>query len=290
MNKNYDWLKTCMDNVKQLKPLVHNITNYVTVNDCANIILEAGGSPIMADDVDEVEAITSICHSLVINIGTLNQRTIPAMLLAGKRANTFNHPIILDPVGVGASELRTHTAVRLIRELNPNVIKCNISEFKTLYKEMNSPMNLDSDDSDKSSGVDANAQDCITDTNIASTVLMIKKMAHDLNAVIAVTGCIDVISDGQTTYLIRNGHPDMGKITGTGCMLSSLIGTYTAANCNLLEATATAVVLMGIAGEIASKKSQDLNLGTGSMRVFLHDAIDLMSPSQLITQSKIELF
>ena len=120
------------ENVRQKSPLVHNITNYVTVNDCANMLLACGGSPIMADDPEDAVEITAICGGLNINIGTLNQRTIPAMLAAGKRANELGHPVVLDPVGAGASTLRTDTALRLLNEVKFAVIRGNISEIKTL--------------------------------------------------------------------------------------------------------------------------------------------------------------
>ena len=120
------------ENVRQKSPLVHNITNYVTVNDCANMLLACGGSPIMADDPEDAVEITAICGGLNINIGTLNQRTIPAMLAAGKRANELGHPVVLDPVGAGASTLRTDTALRLLSEVKFAVIRGNISEIKTL--------------------------------------------------------------------------------------------------------------------------------------------------------------
>lgn len=120
-------MKTYLENIKKKSPLIHNITNYVTVNDCANITLACGASPIMADDQDEVEEITSICSGLNINIGTLNGRTIEAMILAGKKANALNHPVVLDPVGAGASTLRTKTALRLLDEVKFTVIRGNIS-------------------------------------------------------------------------------------------------------------------------------------------------------------------
>ncbi len=120
------------ESVRQKSPLVHCITNYVTVNDCTNMLLACGGSPIMADDPGDAVEITSICGGLTINIGTLNQRTIPAMLAAGKRANELGHPVVLDPVGAGASTLRTDTALRLLKEVKFAVIRGNISEIKTL--------------------------------------------------------------------------------------------------------------------------------------------------------------
>ena len=125
-------LKEMLNHVREKCPLIHNITNYVTVNDCANILLACGGSPIMADDAEEAEEITAICGGLNINIGTLNQRTIPAMHLAGKKANELGHPVVLDPVGAGASKLRTNTAKALLEDIHFTVLRGNISEIKTL--------------------------------------------------------------------------------------------------------------------------------------------------------------
>ena len=145
-------LKNMLENVRKNCPLVHNITNYVTVNDCANIILACGASPIMADDENEVEEITTICGGLNINIGTLNKRTIASMLKAGKKANELNHPVVLDPVGAGASALRTETATNLLEEVKFSVIRGNISEIKTLALGSGTTKGVDADVADKVAG------------------------------------------------------------------------------------------------------------------------------------------
>lgn len=253
-----------INQVRNTKPLVHNITNYVTVNDCANIILACGGSPIMADDVLEVEEITSICNALVINIGTLNSRTIESMILAGKKANELNIPVVLDPVGVGASKLRTETTNKLLKEVRFSVIRGNISEIKAIAVGTSSTV-----------GVDANVMDKITKDNLKESIEFAKKSALCTGAIIAITGPIDIVTDARTTYLIQNGHAVMGNITGTGCMLTSIIGTFCGANSEeLLKATAAAVGSMGLCGEFANKKIKDRSEGTGSLKVYL---IDYMS-------------
>ena len=235
--------KTFM-NVRKLSPLVHCITNYVTVNDCANILLACGASPIMSDDVLEVEEITSICGALYINIGTLNQSTIPAMFLAGKKANQLEHPVILDPVGAGASTLRTETAQKLISEINFTVIRGNISEIKTL-----------AEGSGTTKGVDADIADTVTEENLTTAIAFAKAFAKKSAAVIVITGAIDIVADDTSAYLIRNGHPMMSCITGSGCMLTALIGAYLAANPgNALKATAAAICTMGLCGELAYDK------------------------------------
>ncbi|MBR5269181.1 MAG: hydroxyethylthiazole kinase, partial [Anaerotignum sp.] len=142
-------LKEMLENVRKTCPLIHNITNYVTVNDCANVLLACGGSPIMSDDVDEAEEISSICGGLNINIGTLNQRTIPAMHKAGRKANELGHPVVLDPVGAGASRLRTQTAKDLIDNVKFTVIRGNISEIKALALGEGGARGVDADVADK---------------------------------------------------------------------------------------------------------------------------------------------
>lgn len=153
----------CLENVRTRTPLIHNITNYVTVNDVANILLACGGSPIMSDDIEEVEEITSICGGLNINIGTLNQRTIPAMFAAGKKAESLNHPILLDPVGAGASTLRTKTARDLADQIHFTVIRGNISEIKALVAGSGS-----------TKGVDADVADAVTEENLNEAVALQK--------------------------------------------------------------------------------------------------------------------
>ena len=212
-------IKVCFENVKAKTPLVHNITNYVTVNDVANVLLACGGSPIMADDIDDVEDITGICGGLNINIGTLNKNTIPSMLAAGKKANELGHAVLLDPVGAGASRLRTETAMKLLNEIKFDVIRGNISEIKTLAFGSGS-----------TKGVDADVADTVTEDTLDQAVDFVKKFAGKLGCIIAVTGAIDLVADADTCYVIRNGRPEMGKITGTGCQLSGLMTAYLTAN------------------------------------------------------------
>lgn len=230
-----------LKNVREKCPLIHNITNYVTVNDCANVLLACGGSPIMADDVDEVEDITAICGGLNINIGTLNQRTIPAMHKAGKKANELGHPVVFDPVGAGASKLRTQTAKELIDAVRFTVIRGNISEIKALALGEGGAR-----------GVDADVADKVTEKNLSHAVAFAKAFAKKTGAVIAITGAIDIVTDGEKAYCIYNGHPMMSSITGTGCQLSAITAAYVTANPeNPLEAAAAAVCLMGVCGEKA---------------------------------------
>lgn len=257
-------------NVRKHCPLIHNITNYVTVNDCANILLACGASPIMADDREEAAEITELCGGLNINIGTLNSRTIDSMLIAGKRANELGHPVVLDPVGAGASRLRTDTALRLLREIRFAVIRGNVSEIKTLASG-----------SGTTKGVDADVADRVTDENLDAAAAFAKAFAAKTGAVVSITGAIDVVADGQKAYCIRNGHPMMSSITGTGCQLSAMTAAYVTANPeHRLEAAAAAVSAMGLAGEIAHGRLTALD-GNSSYRNYIIDAIYHMTPEML---------
>lgn len=264
--------------VKEKTPLVHNITNYVTVNDCANILLACGASPIMADDVMEVEEITAVSNALVINIGTLNERTIEAMIIAGKKANMLKHPVILDPVGAGASKFRSDTTFRLMREIQFTVIRGNISEIKTVFMG-----------SGNTKGVDADNSEQVIEENLEETVEFIKKLSGRTGAVIAVTGAIDIVADSNIAYIIRNGHPVMSKISGTGCMLTSVIGAFCAANTdNILTATAMSVCAMGLCGEKAYEKMLNEDSGTSSFKNYLIDFMSKVDADMLKAGAKIE--
>lgn len=255
-------MKQCLENLRIKTPLIHNITNYVTVNDCANILLACGGSPIMADDKQEVEDITTICGGLNINIGTLNANTIPSMLLAGKKANALSHPVVLDPVGAGASTLRTQTAHKLLEEIQFSVIRGNISEIKTLALGSGS-----------TKGVDADVADTINEETLDSAILFAKDFAKKTGAVIAITGAIDIVSDKNTAYIIRNGKAMMSEITGTGCMLTAMLTAYVVSNPeDILKASATAVCAMGYCGELAFDRLSKGD-GNASYRNYIIDEV-----------------
>lgn len=270
--------KEIISNTKEKSPLVHNITNYVTVNDCANVVLACGGSPLMSDDIDEVKEIVSISNALVINIGTLNARTIESMIAAGKKANEIGIPVILDPVGMGASSLRNSAVKKLTNEVNFSVIKGNISEIKSMVTNCKN-----------NGGVDVQESDILDDKNIDEAISFVKNTSKQFNSVIAVTGEVDIITDSKKVSLIKNGHPIMSKITGSGCMCGSLIGTYCGANSNnIFGATVTGVTTMGVAGEIAYNYITREERGTGSFRTYLIDAINLMTVDNLKEGAKIE--
>ena len=269
-----------LKNVKEQVPLVHCITNYVTVNDCANILLACGGSPIMADDEQEVEEITTVCDGLTINIGTLNSRTVESMMLAGKRANALGHPILLDPVGVGASALRTRTAIELLENVKFTAVRGNISEIKTLVLG-----------SGNTKGVDANVADAVTEENRKRVIAFAGEFSRKTGAVIVITGAVDLAVDGKQAYVIRNGHPMMSKVTGTGCMLSAMMAAYLTANKGTpVQAAAAAVCAMGIAGERAYEKMLAVHGGSGSYRMFLMDEISNMNAEILDRDARYEVY
>lgn len=270
--------KQILENVESKTPLVHNITNYVTVNDVANILLACGGSPIMADDITEVESITAISNSLVINIGTLNERTIPSMLKAGKKANELGIPVILDPVGAGASSLRTDTVFKLLDKVNFSVIRGNISEIKTLHAG-----------SGLTKGVDAAAADIVSNENIDTVIHFSQELSQKTGAVIVITGATDIVVNKEKAYLINNGHPLMSKITGSGCMLTAVIGAYCGANPDqLLDSTAAAVAAVGLSGELAYQKTVQIDAGTSTFRTYFIDYMSKMNHSLLKEGMKIE--
>lgn len=271
-------LKQCFDNLRANSALIHNITNYVTVNDVANILLACGGSPIMADDPEDAAEITAICSGLNINIGTLNQRTIPAMVAAGEKAQELGHALLLDPVGAGASTLRTQTAKDLMDRIHFDVIRGNISEIKTLATGSGSTR-----------GVDADIADAVTEENLNSAIAFVKAFAQETGSVIAVTGAIDLVSDGERCYVIRNGRAEMGKITGTGCQLSAMTCAFVSANRETpLDAAAAAVCAMGLAGEIGHGRMAEGD-GNATYRNRIIDAIYNMDGEELERGAKYEI-
>ena len=270
-------LSAALKNVRATTPLVHCITNYVTVNDCANALLACGGSPIMSDEPLDVEDIQTICGGLVLNIGTLNEHTIAGMHAAGKRATELRHPIVLDPVGAGASTLRTKTASELLDAYDIAVIRGNMSEMKALAGAAATTR-----------GVDVNPDDAVTEDNLAESAAFAKALAAKTGAVVAITGAIDLVADAERAYAIRNGSPIMGKITGTGCMLTCVTAAYAVANRDrLLEAVVAAVAGSGVAGEMAEARMQPVD-GNASFRNYLIDAYFNINGQALEAVARVE--
>ncbi len=265
-----DTSASLLSNLRKLRPLVHHLTNFVTVNDCANVTIAIGGSPIMAVAEEEVADIAAISSALVLNIGTLTPDAVEAMILAGKSANKHGIPVVLDPVGAGASILRSSSAARILEQVKVAVLRGNISEIRAV-----------SGLTSHTKGVDAARGDQDMDPGQLAADL-----ARRAGYVVAVTGPVDAISDGKTTYLVDNGHPMLEDVSGSGCMCTSITGCFTGANPGeTLLGTATAIMCMGIAGEIAFAKAG--GVGLGSFRVAVMDAISRMDGETLLAMGKI---
>lgn len=257
-----------LNEVRNKKPLIHNITNYVTVNDCANILLAIGGSPIMADDIKEAADITKISSALVINIGTLNERTIESMIASGKKANELNIPVVFDPVGAGASEFRNTTTKRILEEVKISVLRGNMSEIKFISGLNATTKGVDASESDMES---ANEEG----VNVA------KNLANKLNCTVAITGATDIISDGKRVAVLENGTKMLANVTGTGCMTTALVGAFCGAGSDYFMGAISGIISMGIAGEIAYEKAAQI--GTGSFHIAIIDAISNLN-SEIITK------
>ncbi|WNS77480.1 hydroxyethylthiazole kinase [Bacillus sp. DTU_2020_1000418_1_SI_GHA_SEK_038] len=255
MNK--DSIKQLFSKIKERKPLIHHITNNVTINDCANATLAIGGSPVMATSIEEVADMASLSNALVINFGTINDLTYSAMIRAGQAANEKGIPVVFDPVGVGATPFRTEKAVDFLNKVDVSIIRGNATEVFALIggKAV-------------TRGVDAG------DITISKEDLAIKA-ARRLNAITVISGEIDVISDGEKTVKIANGDVWLTRITGTGCMTASLIGCFAGITDDLFSAAIAGMSAMSLAGERARNRLQDC-AGIGTYRMKLMDEISLM--------------
>ncbi|RDI48002.1 hydroxyethylthiazole kinase [Falsibacillus pallidus] len=247
-----------LERLREMKPLVHNITNVVVTNFTANGLLALGASPVMAYAKEEVEEMASISGAVVLNIGTLNKEVIESMILAGKAANQKGVPVLLDPVGAGATRFRTDMANKILEEVQIDVIRGNAAEIANL-------LGIDW----QIKGVDAG------DGKVDAAEIALQA-AQKWNCAAVVTGKNDAASDGKDTYLIQNGHPMMTQVTGTGCLLTSVIGAYCAVDSNHLEAAVAALTSYGIAAELAAEKTGEV--GPGSFQIqFLNELANLTS-------------
>jgi hydroxyethylthiazole kinase len=240
-----------LNSMRKKKPLVHNVTNYVVMNSTANALLACGASPVMAHAQEEVQEMVSLASALVLNIGTLTPYWIDSMSMAGKRANELNVPIILDPVGSGATNLRTQAAKRLIDTLSIQVVRGNASEVLSLAQE-----------GSRTKGVDA-----IHSVDEAADVAIV--LARELDTTLAITGEVDLITDGARVYMVYNGHELMGYVTGTGCTATSLIGAFLTVDKDSVDAATTALAYFGLAGEKGAESAK----APGSFQVALLDAL-----------------
>jgi len=257
-----------LQKIRDQKPLIHHITNYVTVNDCANMTLAIGASPVMADDIGEVEDMVSFAAALILNMGTLNGRTIESMLAAGRKARQMGIPVIFDPVGVGATKLRTVTAERIIHEICPTVIRGNMSEIKIIAGFQETIKGVDS----VASGQDGEQ--------------IAQELSQKLAAVIAITGKQDIIAQGGRSLRIDNGHPMLSQVTGTGCMATSLIGCFCGVTEDYFTGAAAGVMMMGLAGELAQHSLQAGD-GIGTFRMRLFDAVSTITAESLLARGMV---
>lgn len=242
--------------VKQAKPLIHCITNPISINDCANVVLALGGKPIMAEHPEEVVEITAVSKALALNLGNITSVRMTSMLRAGKKAKEDKKPIVIDLVGVGCSTLRKNYALEVIQTCQPQVIKGNMSELKAMSENMSHAV-----------GIDVGQLDRVTDQNLEQSVLFLKGLAKKFQAIIVATGEMDIVCNADEAYVVTNGCEKLALLTGTGCMLNVMIGTYISSGL-LIESALLAVLLMGIAGEEAKDAK-----GNGSFRVELLDAL-----------------
>ena len=271
-------LGACLDRVRERRPLIHCITNYVTANDVANLLLACGASPIMADEPEEVEEITARCAGLCLNLGTPSRRTIPSLMRAGVKAGELGRPVVLDPVGVGASALRLRTAQELMARVTFTVLRGNVSELRALAGGQ-----------EHTRGVDAGGADAVTEAELERGVAFAKGTARRTGTVVAVTGAIDLVSDGEQCVVIRNGRPEMGLVTGTGCQLSALTAACLAASPERpLEAAAAAVCAMGVAGELAWARMSPQD-GNATYRERIIDAVCRMDGAALEKGANYEM-
>lgn len=264
--------------VRYKEPLVQCITNFVTVNDCANIILASGASPSMAKDIREVAEAVRGVQALVCNMGAIE--FIDSMILGGKEANVLGKPVILDPVAAGGTSLRRDAAERLLKEVHFTTIRGNASEIRFLAGQKVS-----------GSGVDVSKVDAITEDNLTDMMEVAKSLASKIGSIIAVSGVIDIITDGSQTVVLRNGCATMARVTGSGCMLTSLIGAFCGAMPeDSFSATVAAMAAMGVCGELAEEQRLKRGTGNATFRIDLIDAVFNLTEKQLMEGIRYEVF
>ena len=253
--------------LREKKPLIHNITNYVVMNYTANALLACGASPVMAHAEDEVEEMVSLAGALVINIGTLSGPWIESMLKAAKCANQLKVPVILDPVGAGATTLRTRTSRRFVEEVSTTVIRGNASEVLSLAEKGSGTKGVDS---------------IHTVEEAADSAASLSK---GLKTTLAITGKVDLVTDGKRMFRVFNGHEMMGRVTGTGCTATAIIGAFLAVDGDAVEAAATALAYFGLAGEKAALQGS----APGTFQIALLDALYTIDGKQLEAGARIRV-
>ena len=263
--------------LKEKTPLVQCITNFVTVNDCANIILAGGGTPSMAQDEREVYEAVEGADALVCNMGAIEH--LNSMIIAGAHAAELGKPVVLDPVAAGGTALRREASKQLLDKVHFSVIRGNASEIRFLAGEQT-----------RGSGVDVRAGDEVSEDRLASGIAMAKALSERTKSVIVISGVCDIIADGDKACVLRNGCATMARITGSGCMLTSLIGAFCGAMPeDAFTAAVSAVAVMGIAGEIADKRRIANGTGNATFRNDLIDAVFNMTEEQLAEHIRCQM-
>jgi hydroxyethylthiazole kinase len=253
--------------VRREKPLIHNITNFVVMNFTANALLSAGASPVMAHAPDEVQEMVELAGALVCNIGTLSDEWIKSMELAGARASSLDKPVILDPAGAGATSLRTNSALLLLARCGISVVRGNASEIRAITERIESTRGVESVDT------------------VDNAVEAARRFAEEKQLTVAITGANDYITDGDRRVYVSNGHALMGKVTGTGCVATTLIAAFSAVDRDAFTATTTALSYFGLAGEIAAQAAH----APASFATALIDALYTITPEKLADGARIEL-
>jgi len=254
-----------LSRLRQSKPLIHHITNFVVMNDTANVTLHMGALPVMAHAPQEVAEMTRMAGALVLNIGTLTSNWIDSMLIAGQAANEHQVPIVLDPVGAGATALRTQMSQRLLEELRVAIIRGNAGEIGAL------------------SGAGGEVKGVESVKGVEDPVAVARAMAAERGMVVAITGKRDFISDGRRTLGVDNGHTWLTTITGTGCMATTAIAAFAAVQRDYLIAAAGGLACFGLAAELAAEKAE----GPASFKLALFDQIHNLRPEQLERRARI---
>jgi len=251
--------------IRAKRPLIHHITNTVTVNDCANVTLSIGAAPVMAEAPEEVREMVSMADALVLNIGTLSHQQVTSMLNAGYAANARGIPVILDPVGAGATKMRTESARLLLDKIKIAVLKGNIGEIGVL------------------AGVEGKVRGVDSWGLNGDPIKIGQEYARQTGVTVALSGAADIVTDRNRVVLVENGHPMMGRLTGTGCMAASLVGAFAAVCSDHVTSSVAAFAAFGIAGERAAQKA----LGPYSFRTALMDEIAALQPEDLRQNARV---
>lgn len=254
------------------RPLIHCITNHITINDCANVVISAYGKPIMAEHCGEVSDITASAKALAINIGNITDNRMKSIMISGKTSYEKEIPSIIDIVGVSCSTLRLNFAIDFIDKCRPSIIKGNMSEIKAIF-------GLDT----KSKGIDVNDEDITNEDTISNNIYIVKELALKTNSTVVATGAIDIISNGNQTYIIENGCEELSRITGTGCMLNVLIATYISSK-DIINSAILGTVVMGICGELAKGAE-----GTASFKIELLDNLSTIKDEDILEKIKVRV-